>query len=814
MARDRRHFILNGLGRSKSFKARGGGSAKHPTDVPDRAAHAQALLHVLDHLPDPHAENRPGIYLDIEGRPGEIMVTKSLNSSGLNLLSVRPPDQAANLPGAATVFATPEGLDKLRKKIEAFENKNSKSGRPSNADLVQSISVIVEASLRAFWRSPQNRFPPAGTVTAWEIWLKKDEANAFIEQAGAMNVVFSQDRLEFPEDIVVLGHATQDALAMAIKSLGTVTALAAPTATTAFFDGLPVEEQLNWMASLQALATYLPGDDPNYLTLLDTGVSRAHPLISPALSGDDRHAARPEWGVEDVQGHGTQLAGLALFGDLTNALQTIVPFEINYRLESVKIVPDAGDNPYELLGAVTRHAIDAVEAVGNRRRTFSMASTTEDDTPHDGAPTSWSSALDQLAAGEAGNQTNRRLFVVSAGNSVQANFGNDDYLSVCDHADNELESPAHAWNVIAVGAYTTKTVLPAGVAGAALAPAGDLSPSSRTASWSSHWPIKPDVVFEGGNWLAAGLPPPLRHEALSLLTTDASYPLRAFTLTYDTSAATALAAKGLTQLWSDYPDLWPETVRALFVGSARWTAQMRSHLPPAPAKPAKGTYTALFQRYGYGVPDLDRARRSASNAFTLIVQDEITPYKPGEKGAPNHAHNEMRLFTLPWPIEALRVLGAHPVKLRVALSSFIIPNPAEAARGSKFGYASHNLRFKLNRPNEKEAAFLARISLAADTSPEVPVDEDDGWDFGSNRRDVGSLHIDELTCPASDLARRNLLAVHPVTGWWKAKATAKPEERSTRFALIVEIDAGDVGTDLYTEVQTAIDNLNVVAIAV
>ena len=42
-----------------------------------------------------------------------------------------------------------------------------------------------------------------------------------------------------------------------------------------------------------------------------------------------------------------------------------------------------------------------------------------------------------------------------------------------------------------------KTVLPPGDAGIPLAPAGDLSPSSRTASWASHWPIKPDVVFEG-----------------------------------------------------------------------------------------------------------------------------------------------------------------------------------------------------------------------------------------------------------------------------------------------------------------------------
>jgi hypothetical protein len=41
-----------------------------------------------------------------------------------------------------------------------------------------------------------------------------------------------------------------------------------------------------------------------------------------------------------------------------------------------------------------------------------------------------------------------------------------------------------------------------------------------------------------------------------------------------------------------------------------------------------------------------------------------------------------------------------------------------------------------------------------------------------------------------------------------------PEKRSVRFALIVEIDAGTVETDLYTEVQIAIENLNIVETAV
>lgn len=739
------------------------------------------------------------------------MITSGLNASDLTLLRIEPSRPAANQPARATVFATEEGIAKLRRKVEDFAGKDRKSGRPYHADLVQSIGAIVEAGLRALWRSPPQRFPDQDGAVPWEVWLDKTQAEAFIAGAPGLDLAISADRLEFPEDLVVIATATRGALALAVRRLAGVRALAAPTITADYFDAMDPDEQADWVDDLLGRTTYEAIDDPNYVTLLDRGVSRAHPLIEPALAAADRHAANPAWGVEDMVGHGTQLGGLSLFGDLTPALQSMLPIQLRHRLESAKIIPDAGHNPHHLLGAMTRAGVNAAETAGARRRTFALASTTEDDTPHDGAPTSWSSELDQLAAGVSGNVTTPRLLLVSAGNSDQNRFGNNDYLPTCDHPDNEVESPAHAWNPICIGAYTEKNVLPAGEPGTPLAPTGDLAPSSRTASWSSHWPIKPDVVMEGGNWVINGPPPPMKHSALSLLTTDRRYPLRAFTTVGETSAATALAARAITELWSDYPELWPETIRALFVSSARWTPQMRSHLPP---NPGKGHYGPLFKRYGFGVPDMERARRSASNALTLIVQDRITPYRESDAGGADHVHNEMRLFELPWPVEALRALIAHPVTLRVSLSTFIAPNPSEPARGSKFRYASHNLRFKLNRPNEDRAAFIARISKVEE-EPEGPaIDENDGWTFGRNRRDLGSLQIDELICPASDLARRNLLAVHPVAGWWKTRAIPDPNERSVRFALIVEIDAGGVNADLYAEVQSAIEARNVAQAAV
>ncbi len=809
MVRDLRHFHLRNLGQHRAFQAKVGRGPKRPSDVVDRSAHAQALLRALDALPVIPESELPGIYLEVSSRLNERLKKDSLDSSGLSLLRVADTQTPNGAQENATIFATAKGVEKLRNKIEQFQTEDTPTrekggkvipGRPKNADLVQSVAAITEAGLRALWRSPANKFPAANIVATWEVWLEPEYVEAFVGAAPNIGVNIGADRLEFPEDTVVVAHADRDHLAQAVRRLGGVRALAAPTITADFFDAMDVAEQAQWVDELLDRTTYTDGGNAGFVTLLDTGVSRAHPLIQPALSADDRHAVYPAWGLEDVKGHGTALAGLSLFGDLTPQLYQANPVMVSNCLESVKLLPDAGENPHHLLGAVTREAINSVERFTDRRRTFTMAVTTGEDTPHDGAPTSWSTALDQLAAGVAGEVHQKRLVLVSAGNTNNFTFEAGDYLNRCDSEDNEIESPAQAWNALTVGAFTEKVALPVDEPYQALAPFGDLSPASRTASWSSHWPNKPDIVLEGGNWVVGGTPPPMRHGWLSLLSTHRNYPLRSFAFTFDTSAATALAAKDVTELWSDYPTLWPETVRGLYVSSARWTPQMRAHLPD---NPQKGNYTPLFKRYGYGVPDMARARRSASNALTLLIEDTITPYGLSERTG-NDVHHELKLFTLPWPIESLRALGNENVTLRVTLSSFIEPNPSEASRGVRYRYASHNLRFQLNRADENEAQFLARISDAAEKPDGPESEEDDLWQFGSNRRHVGSLHIDQLTCRASDLARRNLLAVHPVTGWWKSKKLLADGLRSVRYSLIVEIDAEELDTELYAEVQTAI----------
>src|SRR2546430_2386740 len=103
MPRDRQHLIVSGLGQAEAFEAKGGGGQnKRPSNVSNRAGHARALLQALDALPDITAEARPGVYLDVQGRPGEVMGTGSLNVSDLTLLKAEPARSGDEQPARAT----------------------------------------------------------------------------------------------------------------------------------------------------------------------------------------------------------------------------------------------------------------------------------------------------------------------------------------------------------------------------------------------------------------------------------------------------------------------------------------------------------------------------------------------------------------------------------------------------------------------------------------------------------------------------------------------------------------------------------------
>ncbi len=464
-----------------------------------------------------------------------------------------------------------------------------------------------------------------------------------------------------------------------------------------------------------------------------------------------------------------------------------------------------------MYGAVTAMAVSRpeIQAPG-RSRVFSMAVTAPSEGDL-GQPTSWSAAVDALASGRTFDQGEgglvyldraepgaHRLFIVSAGNVPFERLA----VEHLERSDLQpVQDPAQSWNALSVGAYTDKAVIsdPEWHAWSPIALPGDLSPWSTTScTFEEKWPNKPEVVFEGGNVAHDGVGSVEGGLAdLCLLSTGHQPLATPFVLSHATSAATAQVARIAAIVAADYPALWPETRRALVVHSARWTPRMQAAIDANPGKVARGK---LVRRYGFGVPDLSRAVRSANDALTLIAQGVIHPYAKGKM-------REMHVHQLPWPTDALNDLAGQTVRLRVTLSYFIEPNPGRRGWKTRHRYASHGLRFDVMNATESLADFRKRLNKKAlDEDEQKPTTGSDSakWVLGDRTRHRGSLHCDIWEGTAAELAARSVIGIYPVSGWWKEQPKRDRSEAGARYALVVSIETDAENVDIWTPVAQQI----------
>ena len=795
----------------------------------DRHYHATALRNALTKAQQEAEENRaaidisvhgaqPGLYVEFESQPDIELKLESLEARnrGIETVAVRhirrePDDHTVQL---ATVFVPDGKLSHFFKRFQQYTEEKTKKGEPCHKEMVDRIATLRKAKLRALWTDATEVYPDDTDVIWWEVWLRRNDGNELqrlLEFADQSDLVVGEHRLGFDDRIVILVKGKTGQLSASLDVLNDLAEVRKAKESSAFFVDISPGEQAEWLDDLKQRVTAATANAPA-VCILDTGITSGHPLLSDHIVPADAMAVDPSWGGHDNgggagnRGHGTEMAGLAAYGDLAPILSSSNSVRVRHRLESVKILPPTGVNPPELYGAITAQAVARPE-VNNprRRRVFSMAVTATDERDR-GQPTSWSAAIDALAAGRAfdpatqglvymdeAEEGARRLFILSAGN-VDPNHLQNAHLARSDLE--AVHDPAHAWNALTVGGYTEKSTIndPALIGWTPLAPPGELSPWSTTSvTFQDKWPIKPDVVCEGGNVATNGQD---FHDAvpdLCMLSTYYQPHQNAFVLSSATSAAAAQVARIAAIILADYPDYWPETVRALIVHAANWTGAMKSRLNSATGKYAR---SKLVRRYGFGVPSLDRALRSANDVLTLVAQATIQPFFNGKM-------NEMHLHELPWPKNVLEQLGQTTVRLRITLSYFIEPNPGRRGWKKRHRYASHGLRFDLKAPTESKDEFRKRLNKQAlDEGESKPNTSggSTGWCVGENARSKGSIHSDIWEGTAADLAERGAVGIYPVSGWWKDQPKRDRSQVGARYALIVSIETEVEGVDIWTPV--------------
>ncbi len=827
----RPHLVLSNTSQATSFTAHpANGGNKSNVPPQNRATHGAALQAQLQSLKsvaqqavqaqtEQGLQSGLGLQIQFVGVPDVALAFESLGnerskdpSQQIEVLSVSTDGNVT----IANVFVPDGKLKHFEKYIAEYlaEKKNKNGDLLDHGALLNAIASIRSAELRALWTDELALLPKdVNEPFWWEVWLPvRSQRGKVVEDFRKLATLaecrVSEHEINFPERTVLLMYGSESQLTRSVTALNCVAELRRAKETAEFFDNLPLVEQKEWADNALARLNLPPDADATpRVCLLDSGVNRGHPLLASLISSDDLYTVNPAWGTNDSANHGSGLAGLAAFGDLTDTLASNEPILVGHRLESVKLTPERGANEgdakhhgYLFAEAVSRPEI----AAPTRLRVFTSAVTSDDDRDR-GRPSAWSATVDRLAADYDGDGQFPRLFVLCAGNTDSVLAWNTYPASL---TTNQIHDPGQAWNAITVGAYTNKVLITEADARhyVPTAPAGGLSPYTTTSGgWNTAWPLKPDVVFEGGN-TGKDATGSIGISSLQLLTTNNLPFERLFTTTNATSAASALGARMAAQLMVAYPAFRPETIRALLVHSAEWTGAMRSVHGVANNHPTKSAFVDLIRHCGWGVPNLDQALWSAGNSLTLVVEDLVHPYKKVTgKGV---VSRDMNLHSLPWPKEQLEALPPNTnVELRITLSYFIEPNPSARGVSSKFHYPSHRLRFAVQRPLDATTAdFVARVNAAAAREDDGdPTDSTDpNWILGEKQRHRGSLHQDVWLGTAAELARLGFIAVYPALGWWRTRQAQNRYDLPARYSLIVSIRTPQTDVDLYTPITQRI----------
>jgi hypothetical protein len=553
-----------------------------------------------------------------------------------------------------------------------------------------------------------------------------------------------------------------------------------------------------------------PNTDAPSIVILDTGIATGHPLLKPALlSATTASAVIPS--PEDTYGHGTKMAGVALYRDLGAALERGSE-EAPHWLQSSRLlvqpgVGTAAAENYAMWPVLTLGAVRSAEDADPRPRdrVFALAVTRSmQDPPLDRPePTLWSHAIDQIAY----HQGHGRLLVVAAGN---ARF--QQWLALAEQhpqlqLSEKIHEPAQAVNALTVGAYTQRVGLPATTdyaeASVVASRPGGISPFTSTGLAGNEWAIKPDVVLEGGNLAILGSLPDASVPTLSALTTSHRHtggqPLGQISMT---SEAAARAARLAARLWGVEPGLRPESVRGLIVHSASWTSEMFHQ------------FASLYDRLlacGYGVPDELVAQECAQHRATIVIEDVMPnavveeepkrkpPKRATTKTTEPKIRRKVKLFRLPLP-NVLLTDTDQDVELRVTLSYFTEPN-----KFGRIAFRGLDLKWDMQGPQETADEFLQRINVlkrpkrADGKRQKVAMTKSFAWDIGVQHRSRGTVQSDRWHGKMSALAGDKLIAVIPVLGWWDQRRQLR--EQQMRFSLVVSV----FGPGVYAEIKSRIE---------
>jgi hypothetical protein len=681
-------------------------------------------------------------------------------------------------PLETVLVGTKGDFSAIQRKISEYRTENAPSGSPKHEQLVARIESARIATVRDLSFGELNDSEiEADSVYFVELWLgfSGDEGeelnfNALIEASEASQDLRHISTYKGTDREVHLVAIRGSLLTQLPYRMSYIAEIHIPPAVRL----REVAGKIEFSKGLPPVA--IPRPHQIAVAVHDTGIDPNHPLLAPVLVGYD--TAIPGGSPHDWHGHGTRMAGLAVYGDLAEQVlnSSLIPAAALITVEYL----EPGDHGDVLWAERTQLSIDIAEDIGSDHKVVHSISMGAPN-PREHEATSWSTAVDRAAW----NHGAGRIIVVAAGNIEPAT---DASMYPSENLASPLSQPAQAWNAITVGGITDLPDLsPEDIrlgASSPLAKAGQLSPFSSVGP-AKISPSKPDVVAEAGNTAPDGTNANAGLTGLSVLTTASRTIGTDLTRANATSAATAITANALARIWAVYPEFTPATIRGLLVHSSSHSSEVAHQLHP----------NDLRRSTGHGAIDWERSASSSATRPVMVYEGNL---QPKIIDIDKSSRRQVVYVQLPFPDELLADLGSESAELHVTLSYFV--EPSESERRSK--YAGVRLRWDMQGPTESAEEFDARINALARDEGHITHTSSYAWSLGSDNRSRSSVQHDWILGPASSFAGDRLIAVYPVLGWWEGRKGF--ETRSVNFSLIASLEVqSDI--DLYTPISVALD---------
>lgn len=520
-----------------------------------------------------------------------------------------------------------------------------------------------------------------------------------------------------------------------------------------------------------------PPENAPRLAVLDSGITQGHPLLSPAI-GDTQGFVSPHRNASDnaTAGHGTFVAGLALYGDVAEQIRQ-GQFIPQLQLLSGRVFNDDGTDQTEFVEKCVDEAVRYFKD-NYSCRVFNL-SYGDFNKIYDGRHVrGLAYTLDRLA------RELDVLFVVPTGNLKADQLPADPHVQyprylLEPHAC--LLEPAPALNAITVGGLAAvdmstqaqrheHTIEDVPIA-APLQP----SPFTR-AGFSVGGAVKPDFVEEAGNLAMASNGGNLRRQGLGIISMNSGFASgRPFREDYGTSFAAPKVAHIATKLAGRFPENSVNLVRAILACHASWPKPAIQLLNPDGDAAGR---ESLLKLVGYGQIARDALIESDRQVVTLYAEDRI-----------GNDHNQF--YELPLPDE-LWSAGKRQRQISIALAY------SPEVRTTRLDYKQTKLSFSL-----VEADSLNQVTDAFTRNREQGMPERSvGRSISGETRKPGTLQASTWTfqtAPRKGMRKMYVVITRQDANW----SSQQDSEESYALSVVIR-DRENVTVNLHERISAIV----------